>query len=260
MALPGFKASNIAQNVSIGHGVKVFFMRDGTTTWLNLGDLADVSVTPSVEFLEHRSNHDGVQAVAKRILSDRSISIQAVLNEINIDNLRLALYGGAAATGSLNVISTSVPKRTASDTFVLPEAVESIISITSTDGDTAYVETTDWTLGSDGVTISIVASSSLDTDLPNEGDQVHVVYQVQFASADTRKIEILDQTTIEGQIQFQIRNNEGGLAQIIELDLVQISPNGAIPVPPDAIQNLPLTITGQVLNGNFGRVYVKNVA
>jgi len=52
---------------------------------------------------------------------------------------------------------------------------------------------------------------------------------------------------------------EGGLAQILELDSVTIAPSGAITVPVDAVQQLPLTITAQIVNGEFGRMHLVDV-
>lgn len=257
MATQGYIASNISRNVNIPHGVRLFFKRSGTSTWNDLGDLGDVSVTPVAEFLEHFSNHDGRNALAKRILSNRGLTIEATLNEPNVENLRFAFFGGSATSGSLNVISTSTPSRTAGGTFVLPETPNSVISVQSESGETTYTVTTDYTVSSD--TITIVTSSTLDSDVPNTGDKVTVTYDVAFASASTTKFTLLSDTSVSGAVQFQIRNQDGGLAQIIELDDCQVAPSGAVTVPADQIQQLPLTLTAQLVDSEFGRVYVKNV-
>ncbi len=260
MALPGFLGSNIARNVDFGHTVRLFVKRTGTTEWLDLGDLDEVNITPTVEVFEHTSNHDGRTAIAKRIVQTKALSLGVVLNEVNIANLRFGLFAGAAQTGSINAIATETPKVTSSNTLVLSEVANTVISVRSEDGETTYALTTDYPLDSDGVTINIVSSSSLDTDTATD-DKIHVTLDVAFGgAAPTRKIELLDVGIIEGVAQFQIRNSEGGLSQIMELDAVSITPNGDLGVPKDGIQSIPITIAANILNGQFGRVYLTDVA
>lgn len=264
MPLPGYQATNIDRNVLIPHGVGFFYKRSGDANFNDVGDVAGVSINIETEFLDHKSNRAGQNATAKRILTDRSMTIAMQLNEVAPENFRYVFLANAGASGSINVQETATPKRTASDTFVLPEAVAGaasagIVAVTSEDGSSTYVETTDWTLDSDGLTLTIVSSSSLDTDSPNEGDKIHVHYLVAFSGATTQKYEVLANTSEEGVGQFRIRNNAGGLAQILELDSVQLSPNGSVDVPADAIQSLPLLVTTQVLNGLIGRLYIKDI-
>ncbi len=250
----GSRATNIADNVLVPHGVGCFFELNTTGDFLDLGDLGDeVNLTPLVEFLEHFSNRKGPRAVAKRILTSRGLTLEIVLNEVNGDNLRYVLYGGLLATGSINAIETAIPSKTATDTYVLTETPAAVVSVRSEDGETLYVLSTDYSVAGD--TITAESGGALIGDA--EGTRIHVNYLM--AHADTRVSEMLQLTTIEGAMQFQIRNQNGGLAQIIELDNVQLAPNGAITVPAESIQTLPLLVTAQELNGMFGRVHTLTI-
>lgn len=258
MALPGYLAPNISRNVGIAHGIRLYFRRDGETAWVDLGDITDPALTPVTEFLEYFSNHDGRNALATRILQNRGLTMNVTVTEINLENLRFALYGGSISSGSINVIAQTTPTVTAGNTLVLPESATSVISVKSENGETTYAVTSSYTHTPGSATITIVASGALDA-ATIAGDKVHVVYQVAFPGSSTRKFTLLDSTSVNGSVQFQIRNQGGGLAQIVELDDVQIAPNGDIGIAVDAVQSLPLTLTAQIAGGVFGRVYMKNV-
>lgn len=251
MPNPSKVASNLT-NVSIPHGVSFFFRRTGDTDFMDFGDLQDVSITPVAEFLEHSSNRKGINAVVKRILTNRSLTIDMTLNEVNTENVRIAFYGGAITSGvSVSVLETATPTTTGSDTLTLPEPASSLVALVSEDGGTTYTYT------HAGTPVSPTDAVTGITPAPGAGVVLHALYEVSFQ--DTHRIELLDTTTIEGAARFQIRNNKGGLAQVFELDDVQIAPNGAIPTPADAIQNLPIVVTVQELNGQFGRIYFADI-
>lgn len=258
--MPGYTATNIDRNVNIPHAVSFFFLRSGDSAYKDVGDVADISVNVDATFLEHNSYRAGKNALAKRLLQQRGVSIGMSLNEINPNNLRYVWLAGAEATGSINVQETATPSRTAAGTFVLPDTPAEIIAVTSEDGTTTYAGSgTDYTDSGGGV-LTIATSSNLDTNSPNEGDKIHVHYTVAFSGSDTTVIEIMNDTSISGAGQFKIRNSEGGLAQVLVLDSVNMGPNGEVAVPPDAIQTLPLLVSAQVLNGLLGRMYLRDVA
>lgn len=256
----GYPAANIARNVNIAGGVRAFFKRrDVDTYFASLGDIGDVSLEPLANFFSHLSTYDGRQAEAKRILSERGLTLNLTLNEINVPNLRHAFLANAEETGSINIPSTATPQQTSSGTWVLPEAsadVGDVLEVRSEDGDTLYTVTTDYTVSGNTITNAGTGGSIATT----EGLKVHVLYEVIMGAANTRKIEILQDTEIEGQAQFHVRNQDGGLAQIIELDSVLVAPTGAISVAADSPQQVPITMTAQILSGNFGRVYVRDIA
>lgn len=275
MARPGFLGSNVANNVQVPGGVGFFFKETGSSDWLDLGALTGVSIEPTIEFLEYSTNRRGVNALAKRILTSRGLSISATLEEVNPDNLRLAFFGGANTTPSSGVayVDTEAPLAfdggvTSGDDFAwdLTVANATVLSVKSADGGTEYTEgggndyTVSATGGSGGVTrISAVAGGSLET-ASSVGHQIHVTYSVNSGTTDVEVSEILDDTSIVGAGQFIIRNPGGGLLQIYEFDQIEVAPAGAIDISADAVQSIPLTLTVQELNGKFGRIYTKTVS
>jgi len=253
--MSGYLGSNVSRNVQIPHGVRLMFQRTGGS-WLNLGDLSEVSVTPVAEFLEQFSTHDGKNALAKRLLTNRGITIECTLNEINGDNLQLAFQGGATTSSVTKQIAVtdvvSGSGALGNVVYQLSDTPVGVSSITasSEDGDTTY-DAADFTLA--GSEVTAVPSRAMDAP----GLTVHFSYLTSVTGMT--QFEVLGDTSISGKVQFQIRNMEGGLAQVLELDSVTIAPSGAISTPIDAIQTLPLTVTAQVSNGSFGNFYTKNI-
>lgn len=262
MPNPSKVASNL-KNVSIPHGVGFFFRRTGSSNFLDLGFLTDVSITPVAEFLDVTGNRKGINSVVKRILTNRSLTIDATLIEINVANMRLAFYGGATQTGSIRILETATVAKNGNigGFWQLSEDAFDIISITSESGDINYTGQEVHPTDDD----AFVGGGGTDLNALPDGSIVHVIYEVRDtlgpnSSDENNLFELLDTTTIEGEARFQIRNNQGGLAQIYELDNIQIAPNGASAISQEAVQSLPLTITAQEINSMFGRVYFNDIA
>lgn len=256
----GYNASNPTRNVQIPGGLRFYFRRTGDTNFEPVGAISDVQATPEVTEFIFNSTYDGISTEAKRLVSSVSLSFSMTLNEINVPNLRHIFLANAEATGSINIVSDTAPTRTSAGTFVLPEAGGDIVSVTSVrseDGETEYTVTTDYTVS--GNTITIVSSSSLDTASPNEGDRIHVLYTVAMPGASTRSVEMMQDTQISGAAQFHVRNQDGGLAQIYELDAVVLTPSGSVPFAVDANQTLPLQVSVQESGGNYGRIYMRDI-
>jgi len=272
MARAGYLGSNVSRNMQIPHGVRIMFKRTGAgTNWIDMGDVSDLSVTPLAEFLEHFSNQDGRNALAKRILTNRGVSIEATLNEINAENLKLAFLGGntsnTASTVKVTtseVVAATIVAPITTPIWILSDdpaggSTASVLRVVSEDGDTLYPDyTVAGTAGSYYIEDDDHPAAGGLVDLP-VGTKLHITYETELSSTTGTTFTILDDTSVEGQLQFQIRNMEGGLAQILELDSVTIAPSGAITVPVDAVQQLPLTITAQIVNGEFGRMHLVDV-
>lgn len=270
MARAGYLGSNVSRNMQIPHGVRIMFKRTGAgTNWIDMGDVSDLSVTPLAEFLEHFSNQDGRNALAKRILTNRGVSIEATLNEINAENLKLAFLGGNTSNTASTVkvttsevvaavrpISSSVWFLSDDPAGLTPAArTASVLRVVSEDGDTSY---SNYEVSGSAGSYFIEDAGTGGIDVLAVGTKLHITYETELSTTGTT-FTILDDTSVEGQLQFQIRNMEGGLAQILELDSVTIAPSGAITVPVDAVQQLPLTITAQIVNGEFGRMHLVDV-
>lgn len=256
MAKPGFLGGNAAQNVQVVGGVRMFVQLTGSADWIDLGNAANIEVEPTAEFLEYSTNMEGVNAVVKRILTSRGLSVNMVLEEINLENLKFAFLGADFdQTKSINAIETAVVQIGSAGTGTLPEGALSILSYKQDDGTAlgALVHTP----GS--------ANFSIISPFAANGSFVHMTYEptdgtFPSATESAQSSEILDSSLISGSGQLRIRNTHGGLAQVYEFDQIEISPNGAIGVPAEEIQSLPVTMIAREVNGKFGRVYSKTIA
>lgn len=251
--MAGYLAPNIAKNTLIPHGVSMLFKRTGDTYYTNLGDLSDISITPTIEFLEYSTNRFAKSAIAKRIGQNKAITIEATINEVAPETLRIAFYGDAggaeaALTDMKMTERITVPAgissadQTIDLSFVATAIDEVRPASASANSGNAYIANTDYSLNSGDLVVETGAGIG--------AEDIIVTYTYTSPSAKTIEIGKEDQQT--GEVQFHIRNNEGGLGQRITLGDVHISPSGAIPVAPDAVQNFPITVTALVKNGKLG--------
>lgn len=252
--MAGYLAPNVAKNTLIPHGVSMLFKRDGATDYVNLGDLSDVSITPTIEFLEYSSSRFAKSAIEKRIGQNKGITIEATVNEVAPETLRIAFFGNAktdAAVTNTIIEKVTLPAGMTSSggdyDAPLSGNPDAITSVTTADGAT--------TLAATAYSISGVPDNTLRFFDGNAytyaGQDLIVTYTfATAATASTFEIGKEDQQT--GAVQFHVRNNEGGLGQRILLEKVHIAASGAIPIAPDAVQNFPITITALVKNGKLG--------
>lgn len=255
MANAGYPAPNTAKNISVAHGVKLFFQNDTGTTWLDLGDVTDLTVTPAAEYVDYMSNHDGRMGLAKRVLSMREVLIDCTLSEINEENLQLMLLGGSVSdSATFDYLHQETLTAVAGGPWTLSKtpATTPELVVKKTDG-TTLTDVTDYSLS--GSTLSRTSDS---TALPDTETQLNVQYRVTQTSG--RKMDLIDGDAFTtGKIQFQVSNELGGVQQIFELTSAVISPNGAINLPMDGIQSLPLSIRTTTNSANtLGSVYLLN--
>lgn len=271
--MAGYLAPNIAKNTLIPHGVQMLFKRTGSTSFVDLGDLSDVSLTPTVEFLEYSSNQAAKAAIAKRIGQNKGMTVEATINEITPETLRIAFYGDEAAAPASQTLTAiekiTVPAGTtgsvamnilfnAASISSVKSASGKVYTGVSADGATS-VATDDWFYNSSSPskTLSLVAATN-----PTSNNGGEIVEDASSAALDliveytytktVDKIEIGKEDQQTGIVEFHIRNNEGGLGQVITLDDVHVATSGAIPLAPDAVQNFPITVTSLVKNGTLG--------
>jgi len=259
----GYLAPNVSKNTQIPHGVNLLFKRTGETSYIDLGDISDLSINPAVEFLEYFSSHDAKQALAKRISQQKTLTIEATVNEVAPETLRLAFYGGAESAAAAALTATSIEKFTVtgfgaggSVANVLTVAgdfhntIAGVTSIKTADG-TAVDLTDDYTFTGGIITFVAAGIVTIETD-------VDVIVEYTY-STTVKSFELMGTDLQEGIVEFHVRNMDGGLEQIFILDNAQIAPNGAVSLAGDAVQSFPLTITAQLKNGVFGNMYYKSV-
>jgi hypothetical protein len=255
VARPGFLGGNAAKNVQVVGGVGLFVQVEGDSRWIDLGAMSDIELEPATEFLEYNSHRRGTNALVKRILTNRALTMNATLEEVNPDNLRFAFLGGSPiSNASVNILESAVLTSTASDTVILPEVADDVLQVASSDGQDDLAATPSDPsndLQTDGITLNIAPGTGA-------GVEVHVIYHVA-QTTDSESMEILESSLLQGIAQFRIRNTQGGLAQVYEMDSIDLAPNGAVPIPQEEIQSLPVTLTVREKNGKFGRIYTQTV-
>ena len=251
----GYPTPNLSRNIAIAHGVKLFFKDETKTSpvFHDLGDLSDLTVTPVVEFVEHFSNHDGRNSLAKRIVQSRSLTIEATLNEINEENLKIAFFGGTKDTaGSIDYQFSEVLSEGAANTFTLTHTPVTGSVLAYKEKDEAAVANTadaDFTLSSN--TLTAETGGALENET-----KIRVEYTVAMTSAT--KTELFGETEIHGAVQLHVLNNQGGVAQIFNIEDALITPSGSLNYPVDGIQSIPITIRSLAKNGKIGDVYLKD--
>jgi hypothetical protein len=251
MARPGFLGGNAVRNVQIPSGSAFYIMLENTDKWIDFGFINDIDQEPGAEFIEYQNNHYGSTALVKRILTNRSLILNVVAEEINPDNLRFAFFAGAPVTGSVNVFETFVSTTLAGGQVVLPEDAVEIIECRSEDGAELFA-----------IVNFNPPSNTFQILGQGEGVRVHTTYTVQMNLSNVSQVEVIEMlasTTLSGVAQFRVRNQAGGIAQVYELDSVEVASNGAVPVAKEDIMSLPLTVTVRETNGQFGRVYTQTI-
>lgn len=275
--MAGYLAPNIAKNTLIPHGVQMLFKRTGSTSFVDLGDLSDVSLTPTVEFLEYSSNQAAKAAIAKRIGQNKGMTIEATINEITPEALRIAFYGNAATTSAVGSpeVLTAVEKITipagstgevAMDILFNAASIVSVKGVggkvyEGSSGVTSGVDSQDWfydITGGANKNLSLVAETAptptaggAEIEIDAASADLDLIVEYTYTKA-VDKLEIGKEDQQTGIVEFHIRNNEGGLGQVITLDDVHVATSGAIPLAPDAVQNFPITVTALVKNGTLG--------
>jgi len=256
MARPGYLGGNTARNTQVVGAVKLFIRLDGFTDWINLGSMSGIELEPTSEYLEYSSHGRGVNAVVKRILTSRSMSMSFTLEEINSDNLRYAFLGDQQVSGTVNILESGIFTVGSSDDIVLDTPSVAIPQAYSLDGEERYL------MSGTEPTINYTLLNGFGYPVPPEGTDVMVIYwpDDKAAGTDTEKFEMLASSVVSGDVQFRIRNKHGGLAQIYEFDSVELAPTGAVGVAAEEIQSIPMQLTIRELSSKFGRVYTKSVA
>ena len=259
------EAFNSTNNINIAHNVSLWFQRDFSGDFSELGDLIVEGVTLSPEFAEHRSYRNGINALRKRLLTNRSASITATLNEPNIRTLERVLFGTTPVSGQTATAQEGkhlTVQEDGSGLFLdMADAGESgnfdditVKSIYAADDvlEATNLISSDILLETEGYARFLVTDTGL-----TEGDIVYVRYEIEIDSLFSTEIFGAKDATVEGAAQLQARNLQGGVVQLWELASVNMAPNGDLSYPLDAIQTVPILMSMQERSGAFGKVYTK---
>lgn len=143
-------------NYMVGKG-KVYFDElddDGNATGeLDLGNDPSFVNTPVTETLDHYSSMEGIKLKDKSANISTDINIKFTLDEINIDNLNLALFGDGVhyiAQGDGNIVDAAIGAHSGKWVKIGPDDItrrnitEGTVVITNAGGGVTYVEGTDY--------------------------------------------------------------------------------------------------------------------
>lgn len=258
------EAFNSTNNINLAHNVSMWFQRDFTGDYSELGDLVVDGVNLAPEFADFRSYRNGINALRKRLLTSRAATITATLNEPNIRNLERVLFGTTPVSGdSITAYEgkhLTVKADGSGEYLDLNDAGETdFANITVT----AIYAATDVLEATNLISANIVPDTDgfirFDgTDLGIAiGAIVYVRYEIETDSMFSTEIYGADNATVEGAAQLQARNLQGGVIQIWELASVSLAPNGDLVYPIDAVQTVPVSLSLQERSGTFGKVYTK---
>jgi hypothetical protein len=86
-------------NYFIGKGTVSFTPTGGAAR--DLGNAPSFSLGPTIETLEHFSSRSGIRSKDRTVTLSRGGVINMILDEITLENLQLALFGGAIDDGTV---------------------------------------------------------------------------------------------------------------------------------------------------------------
>lgn len=256
--------SSSPENYQTPGSVCLFFRKEGSSDdadWKSLGNLVDPSIGVALERLSHFSQRRGQRAKDAEIISERSMTLNFSIDEINLHNMQFA-FGSDADPVADDTVDTLME-----DTFVNPGVATEVINLGVTNlvagsaivrdtdlepaaGGTTYVDPTDYTFDEAAGTITIVAAGALE----GGPAKVHIFWK---KNVNTQKFTIFSGAEIKGEAQFQVLT-PGGFQWLATLGSVVIRNNGDVTLGDGtAWQEVPLTMEVLVdSKGDLGVLHV----
>ena len=212
-------------NYMVGKG-KVYFDRLDTnnlpTGELDLGNDPSFVLTPENETLEHFSSMEGVKKKDKVAIISSELNGKFTLDEINIENLCLALYGEQVEylnQNDGNVNNEAIIAHTGKWVkFTYRKIAQGSVVVTSADGLTIYGENVDYTIDYTIGRIFIIIAGNI-----NNNQNLLVDYTYQQASYPS--VYPTTRAQVEGLLRF-VGNNTFGYDYEIVLWHVKLMVNG----------------------------------
>jgi len=214
-------------NYLVGKGI-VYFDRldaDGNSTGeIDLGNDPAFALTPENELLEHMSSREGVKTKDKIAIIASNLNGKFTLDEINIDNLCIALYGDDVEylnQGDGNVNNEAVTARLSRWVKLdFRKLVAATVVITDAAGAVTYVLNTDYRVDATIGRIYFVAGGNI-----TEGEGVLVDYTYQQASYPY--VAPTTRPVMEGLLRF-VGNADFGFDYEVVLWKVKLNVGGDI--------------------------------
>ena len=216
-------------NYMIGKG-KCYFDRndsDGNSTGeLDLGNDPSFSLGLENENLDHYSSMDGVKKKDKSAVISTDQTIAFTLDEINIENLNLALFGdGVEYLNLSDGIETDKAAIAKVDRWVKlahRKLNSGTVVITNAAGTVTYTEVTDYTL-------DLVRGRFYTVSTGGISNNENVLVDYKHSDASYPIVNSATNVVSEGLLRF-VGNNDYGSSYEVELWKVKLSVNGEIPL------------------------------
>jgi len=214
-------------NYLVGKG-KVYFDRLDTnnepTGELDLGNDPSFALTPENEMLEHFSSMEGVKVKDKIAVIASNLNGKFTLDEININNLAIALYGEDVEflnQGDGNAVDEAITGFSGRFTkLAFRKITAGTVVVTNAAGTVTYTLTTDYTIDLVIGRIFVVAGGNI-----TDGEALLVDYTYEQASYPY--VSPSERPVVEGLLRF-VGNATFGFDYEVVLWRVQLSASGDI--------------------------------
>lgn len=187
-------------NYTLGKGI-VYFDRedaDGNQTGnLDLGNAPNFAVTITSESLEHFESRSGIREMDRSVETMIRVQPKFTLDEINIDNMLLALLGDdveylTQASGSQTDVVITARHDKYSE--LQHRSVDNVV-VTDTTGVTTYTEDTDYTVNYEMGWVKALSTGSI-----SDGETLHVDYD--HNALQYPKVVPVKRTPVVGKLRF----------------------------------------------------------
>lgn len=197
-------------NYFIGSGV-VYFNRLDTagnpTGELDLGNVPNFSITPSVESVKHYESRTALKELDKEIDTKIEYSIKFTLEEYSIENLKLVLGDGITTSKETQGNGNATDTITAKYNRWFKLTYRKISSVVVKKGAIIYVLGTDYLLDTTIGRVYFLSTGSII-----ENDEITVEYA--YSSIEYPKVILAKSLPVEGSIRFVGDTNQGGIFEV----------------------------------------------
>lgn len=212
------------ENYLLGRG-KIYFGKfdaDGVSTGLlDLGNAPAFNISIETDKLDHFSSRSGLKTKDKSVILEVTPSVSFTLDEINIENLKLAFLGDTVAFTQTSGSAASQAVTCIEDRFVSLGYIKvSNVVVKDVTDTTTYVFGTDYTIDADaGLLMALGTGSIVD------GDVLHVSFD--YAAVTSQTITGVTSPKTTGSLLF-VGSPAAGAAYKAEFWSVDLVANGDI--------------------------------
>lgn len=220
-------------NYYSGQGSLYIAERDATTGkakgFLALGNVPELTINIETEKFEHKESESGSRLLDLTIIKEKKGNFEFTLENLNLDNLALALWGTKAT-----VVGGTVAAGAAGEVVSIPQAVAGgmrfalahpkISAVTVNDGATGlvpYVLNDDYTIDAANGVIILTAGGGIVTDASAAATTI----KVSYTYAGYTKVDAFMQSTApERWLRFEGINTVDGNTVIVDMFRAQFDP------------------------------------